>query len=591
MLFFKFFLCLIITISLTTAQNGITTGSNILPVIDILGNKFFDSKTNEQFFMKGIAYQPALTSEELSKLSPTDAKFIDPLSDEITCDRDVPLLKKLGVNVIRVYQIDTTKSHDYCMHKLAKNGIYVIADLSEPEQSIVREHPKFTTEIFQRYINVIDVMSQYSNTLGFFAGNEVTNDKTTSLASAYVKASVRDIKAYMRRATADGKIPRSIPVGYSTNDDPDVRLQLMDYFLCNTTPEDSIDFYGVNIYEWCGYSSYVSSGYKERTEEHKDYPIPLFMSEFGCNAYRPRPFTEVEAIFSPVMTNVWSGGLVYMYFEEENQYGIVKRLSPTHVEILPEFENLAKQYNKANPKKVTKSEYLTELKSKAKKSYTCPALSPSWQARGDELPPTPDFEKCKCLDTLPCGLSMPLQTKEMYKQPFDILCDIVDCSDIGYVNGLYGDNSDCSKQEQLSYIMSKVYYLQKGQNGCPLQDLLPQYVKFNEKYATINEANNKDMCSIVAFEASKRSLKKGSDLSGIPSVFRKAQKPLVTNKDRLLSSPDKQNNGKNDASTEPIKDSQNVMKNNKASTKKNRSSRICLDFSILALSLMVYISC
>lgn len=588
MLLLNYFLYLVFSICLTAAQNGITTGNNILPVIDILGNKFFDSKSNEQFFMKGIAYQPALTPEELSRLSPTEAKFIDPLADKVTCNRDIPLLKKLGVNVIRVYQIDTTKSHDYCMQELAKNGIYVIADLSEPEQSIVREHPKFTTEIFQRYIDVIDVMAQYSNTFGFFAGNEVTNDKATSLASAYVKASVRDIKTYMRKATADGKIPRLVPVGYSTNDDPDVRLQLMDYFLCNTTPENAIDFYGVNIYEWCGYSSYVSSGYKERTEEHKDYPIPLFMSEFGCNAYRPRPFTEVEAIFSPVMTDVWSGGLVYMYFEEENQYGIVKRISPTHVEILPEFDFLAKQYNKANPKKTTKAEYMAKLQSKVKKEYTCPALSPSWQARGDELPPTPDFEKCKCLEALPCGLSKPLQTKEMYKQPFDILCDIVDCSDIGYVKGMYGDNSDCSKQEQLSYIMSKVYYLQKGQQGCPLQDLLPQYVTFNEKYATITEANNKDMCSIVALEASKRSLKKGSDLSGIPSVFRKSQKVLDTNQDTPLSSPNNQSNGVNDDSIELIKDSQNVMKNKKPAVQRNGSSRFTLNIGLLMLSLMFY---
>lgn len=93
MLLFNYFLYLIFTLCLTTAQSGITTGNNILPVIDILGNKFFDSKSNEQFFMKGIAYQPALTPEELSKLSSIEAKFIDPLSDKVTCDRDIPLLK------------------------------------------------------------------------------------------------------------------------------------------------------------------------------------------------------------------------------------------------------------------------------------------------------------------------------------------------------------------------------------------------------------------------------------------------------------------------------------------------------------------
>jgi len=149
MLLSMYYLCFSLYVFLTTAQKKTNTDINLLPVINILGNKFFDSKTNEQFFIKGIAYQPTLTAEELSKLSSTDAKYIDPLADKTTCDRDIPLLAKLGVNVIRVYQIDTSKNHDYCMNELSKNGIYVIADLSEPEQSIVRENPKFTTEIFQ----------------------------------------------------------------------------------------------------------------------------------------------------------------------------------------------------------------------------------------------------------------------------------------------------------------------------------------------------------------------------------------------------------------------------------------------------------
>ncbi len=89
-----------------------------------------------------------MTAEELSKLSSTDAKYIDPLADKTTCDRDIPLLAKLGVNVIRVYQIDTSKNHDYCMNKLSKNGIYVIADLSEPEQSIVRKIQSLPLKFF-----------------------------------------------------------------------------------------------------------------------------------------------------------------------------------------------------------------------------------------------------------------------------------------------------------------------------------------------------------------------------------------------------------------------------------------------------------
>ena len=588
MLLSMYYLCFSLYVFLTTAQKKTNTDINLLPVINILGNKFFDSKTNEQFFIKGIAYQPTLTAEELSKLSSTDAKYIDPLADKTTCDRDIPLLAKLGVNVIRVYQIDTSKNHDYCMNELSKNGIYVIADLSEPEQSIVRENPKFTTEIFQRYIDVVHVMSHYSNTLGFFAGNEVTNDKTTSLASAYVKASVRDIKSYIRKAAAEGKIPRSVPVGYSTNDDPEVRTQLMDYFLCNTNPEDSIDFYGVNIYEWCGYSSYVSSGYKDRTEELKDYPIPLFMSEFGCNTYRPRPFTEVETIFSPVMTDVWSGGLVYMFFEEENEYGLVKRVSPSKVEILPEFDNLAKQYNNANPKKINKAEYTVKSQTKKEKTYTCPALSSNWQARGDELPPTPNFKKCKCLNDLPCGLSKPLQTKEMYQQPFEILCDIVDCSDIEYVNGMYGDNSDCSKEEQLAYIMSKVYYLQKGQQGCPLQNILPQYVKFNKKYSQLSNLDKKDFCSVVALEASKRSLEKGSDLASIPSAFKKTKKSSKSSNEKIIHGSKSKMNDSKGHSIERIKESQSVSQTKQNKVQMNAGMKTKTNLSYFILSMFLF---
>lgn len=50
----------------------------------------------------------------------------------------------------------------------------------------------------------------------------------------------------------------------------------------------------------------------------------LSLSEWGCTKSRPRMFDEVKALMSSQMTSVYSGGLMYEYSVEENEYGIVK---------------------------------------------------------------------------------------------------------------------------------------------------------------------------------------------------------------------------------------------------------------------------
>lgn len=201
------------------------------------------------------------------------------------------------------------------MNALADAGIYVISDLSNPSESIDRSDPQWNTALYARYTAVVDEMAKYNNTMGFFAGNEVSNTVNTTAASAFVKAAVRDMKSYIQQ-----KDYRAIGVGYATNDDSSIRVNMADYFNCDNTA-DGIDFWGYNIYSWCGDSSYQSSGYQERTQEFKDYSVPVFFAEYGCNAVQPRKFTEVDALYGDPMAQVWSGGIVYMYFQEANNYG------------------------------------------------------------------------------------------------------------------------------------------------------------------------------------------------------------------------------------------------------------------------------
>jgi hypothetical protein len=237
----------------------------------------------------------------------------------------VPLLAALGTNTIRTYAIDPTADHSVCMKLLSDAGIYVISDLSEPSLSINRDTPVWDVELQERYNAVVDEMAQYDNVIGFFAGNEVTNQRNNTGASAYVKAAVRDTKAHIK-----SKGGRWLGVGYAANDDADIREDIAHYFNCGDQ-EHAIDFWGYNIYEWCGKSTFEESGYKTQVDFFANYSVPVFFAEYGCNTVggaEGRIWDETTALYSDEMTGVISGGIVYMYFEEANDYGeLVMRLS------------------------------------------------------------------------------------------------------------------------------------------------------------------------------------------------------------------------------------------------------------------------
>lgn len=267
--------------------------------------------------MKGVAYQQdtgaaGATSEQTSK-------YIDPLADADNCKRDIPFLKELGTNTIRTYAINPESDHSACMKMLQEAGIYVVSDLGEPSLSINRDNPQWSTELYTRYTKVVDELGQYSNVIGFFAGNEVSNNKSNTDASAFVKAAVRDTKAYIKNK----KNSRWMGVGYAANDDAEIRKDIADYFNCGKE-EDAIDFWGYNIYSWCGKSDMKKSGYSTQAKFFEEYSVPVFFAEYGCNVpggASERIFEETAALYEDEMTKVFSGGIVYMYFQEDNDYG------------------------------------------------------------------------------------------------------------------------------------------------------------------------------------------------------------------------------------------------------------------------------
>ncbi|RKP36091.1 Glucanosyltransferase-domain-containing protein [Dimargaris cristalligena] len=418
------------------------------PIVTV-GSKFFNSKTGEQFYVKGIAYQPGA-----GKTNTTD-----PLADTTACKRDIARFKDLGLNVVRVYEVQNENNHDECMKALEAAGIYLLLDVSTAKQSINRNEPEYTLEMYNYVATKMGKFTKYSNMFGFIAGNEVSNEPSNTDASPFVKALLRDMKALLKASNL------SIPVGYATNDDEAIRDPLQDFFACGDTTVRA-DFYGVNIYQWCGSKTdFVTSGYKDTMERYKDYVIPSYLTEYGCNINRPRTFDEVASIYGPDMQDIMSGGVVYEYSEESNEYGLVEikdgKDTPNQ-----DYANFKKAISAVEPKGTTMSSYKAD-----DKTLKCPSSSSSWTA-SEKLPPTPSNQTCKCLqDTYSCQLTIAPSgddDKTFGSAVGDILgviCDAIDCGPISAdgANGTYGAFSFCDATTKTNWALSA--YAASGKGG------------------------------------------------------------------------------------------------------------------------------
>jgi len=434
-----------------------------LDPIVIKGSKFFFKTNGTQFFIKGVAYQQGVSS---SGTSSTTTTYSDPLADAAACQRDVPLLAALGTNTIRTYALDPTADHSECMALLDAAGIYLVSDLSEPATSINRDDPTWDLTLYNRYTSVIDAMQNYTNVIGFFAGNEVVNNASVTDAAPAVKAAVRDMKAYIKQ-----KNYRTMGVGYAADDDASVRANMAAYLNCGDASE-SIDFWGYNIYEWCGDSNYILSGYNDRVTEFQDYNVPVFFAEYGCNTGgggiasggAARVFTEVDSLYSSNMTGVISGGIVFEYFEDTNDFGLVS-VDGTKASTLADYNALSSKLATNTPSAVVASAYNPTNTA----AQACPTVNSTWEAAASPLPPTPDADVCSCMmSTLSCVVS-PGTSDAAVGALFGVVCGEKGSPCASGIQsdtstGSYGAFVMCNSTERLSFALN-AYYKSQGSSA------------------------------------------------------------------------------------------------------------------------------
>lgn len=320
--------------------------------VKVQGANFVNNVTSDRFQIIGIAYQPG-GSDAFSATSDTD-----PLSNATSCLRDAALMQELGINTIRVYNVDPTLNHDLCVSIFNAVGIYMFIDVNSPLPLQSLDPGNLVTSYSETYLNhifsVVEAFGPYPNTLAFISANEVMDTVATGqTAPPYIRAVTRDLKNYISK-----HLTRSIPVGYSAADVSQILTDSWAYLSCDINGQSSdpsrSDFFGLNSYSWCGPTSltanYDASGYNTIISTFGNTSIPVFFSEYGCNKVEPRVFDEVPVLYGN-MTSVMSGGLVYEYYEEvSNNFGLVWIYDNGTAELRSDYNNLQTQYNSLDVK-------------------------------------------------------------------------------------------------------------------------------------------------------------------------------------------------------------------------------------------------
>lgn len=77
------------------------------------------------------------------------------------------------------------------------------------------------------------------------------------------------------------------------------------------------------------------SGYDQLIARLQNAALPIIMSEYGVNIPNPRLFQETAALYSPQMSQVFSGGCAYDFWQSSNDYGLVELMNQEQARTTP----------------------------------------------------------------------------------------------------------------------------------------------------------------------------------------------------------------------------------------------------------------
>lgn len=311
---------------------GVTTfqlsSGEELPPAEIKGYKFYvDGK---HFPIKGIDYYPRPNDGELDENG--QDLFTEEYKDLWT--RDIPQLKALGVNVVRLYSVDPSKNHDNFMATLAANGMYAMVGLAATCKDCAvtkMEAPAcYTGGLKERGQFIINTFSRYTNTLAFSAGNEVNHvvkEGSPQINGPCQKKFLRDMRVYVNQCSGLRKIPIGVIVADTDREENAL------YYGCRSDASDEFEnaeFYGLNVYLHCDGNAVDTANLagfdalKTQLTSY-NYPVPLLLTEYGCldesfktidGKEAQRNFLQTTRIYEKDFLDILAGGFVFEYSTE-----------------------------------------------------------------------------------------------------------------------------------------------------------------------------------------------------------------------------------------------------------------------------------
>ncbi|RHY64912.1 hypothetical protein DYB26_007779 [Aphanomyces astaci] len=322
------------------------TSVDAIAPIEIKGNRLFEYGTGKPFHAKGIDYYPRPNSGD------SNVNNLDFFTDdhEHIWKPHVAEFIALGINAVRLYAVDSSKSHDKFMCALSEAGIYVLVDLAAScEDCAITKDPYpacYPAPLKTRGQQIIAAFSKYNNVLAFSAGNEVNHYvDSMEISAPCQKKFIKDMRAYISSCATN---MRYIPVGVVLADHQRSKNAL--YYACRTDPTDELENaecrstdhlhshlkpillgYGLNAYLQCDPSAsrwHVGPGYDKLLKDFTSYElaIPTILTEFGClNVNFPtvdgfqsqRTWVDAAWLLSPTFADVFAGGFAFEFTTEK----------------------------------------------------------------------------------------------------------------------------------------------------------------------------------------------------------------------------------------------------------------------------------